>query len=207
MHILTILLIGVPLTIAEGEVKITYNKTPIIIELEPTYPLYDSGRIVDYSRIKLIGKAKVVDKYYCIIQALLDSACDQGVDIKINSGYRSFEDQVNIRRRYARDKHCKEDTAHLLHAPSYEFYPETARPGHSRHHSGIAYDFNTKDPHVYKWLQLNAHKYKFFRTIDNERWHWEYIPNLNDPYYYVNKQHWSWRISYKINRYGKSNKD
>lgn len=164
------------------------------------YPLYDSGRVVDQVLLKEIGKAKIADRYYDVIRALIDSAAKDGVIIKINSGYRSIQDQINIRKRYSRDKSCRNDTNHILHAPSIQFYPETARPGHSRHHTGIAYDFNTKDPDVYRWLQRNAIRYGFIRTVDTERWHWEYIPTQCDPYHYVSKEHWSWRISYKLKR-------
>jgi hypothetical protein len=162
------------------------------------YPLYDSGRIVDKVTLKVIGKAKIADKYYDVVKGLLDSATKDGVVIKINSGYRTIEDQVGIRKKYSRDRSCRDDMNHILHSPSHHFYPETARPGHSRHHTGIAYDFNTKDPSVYRWLQRNAISHGFVRTVDTERWHWEYIPAICDPYYYVPREHWSWKISYKI---------
>lgn len=188
--------------ISETAKYVCYEYT--VIE-KNTFPLYDSGSVVDYVQLKQIGKARVVDKYYEIVQALIDSACADGVTITVNSGYRSFEDQINIRRRYLKDK-CKRDSIdYLIEAESTNFSPETARPGHSRHHSGIAYDFNTRVPEVYEWLKKNAHKFRFFRTVHTERWHWEYHPNICDKYHFIEEDHWSWKNRIKLTkkRYGK----
>lgn len=202
---LCLTLIIVLLTVSLNEGEVTKRNIPKDYEYkEPEkiilYPLYDSGVIVDHVEVEAIGHARVVDKYYNRVKALIDAACAEGVNITINSGYRTFEDQLRIRKKYVRNKHCADDTVYLLTAPSGEFRPETGRPGHSRHHSGIAYDFNTKNPDVYKWLKINALKYGFVRTVPEERWHWEYLPNTCDAHHYVEKNHWSWKISYRINK-------
>lgn len=158
------------------------------------HPLYDSGEIVDYVSLEKVNRAKVVDKYYSMVKAMIDSACEDGITITINSGYRSFHEQLSIRRRYVRDRTKRDSIQFLLYAESKHFHPETARPGHSRHHSGIAYDFNTKGPGVYNWLKNNASRFGFVRTICEEKWHWEYLPDVSDQYKYVEKDHYSWKI-------------
>jgi hypothetical protein len=196
---LTILIIVLTVSTDGGEVVKTESKLyiPKIRIKEELFPVYDSGRLIHYSTAEYIGSAKVLTDYRDVLRRMLDSACADGVTIRINSGYRTIDEQFRIRRRYVRNKICAEDTTYLFNAPSSAFYPETGRPGHSRHHAGIAYDFNTKDPRVYIWLQRNAIRFGFVRTIAQERWHWEYHPHICDPYHYVKKGHWSWRISKK----------
>lgn len=48
-----------------------------------------------------------------------------------------------------------------------------ARPGYSNHQNGIAMDIETS---AYEWMRVNAHKYLFVRTVDIEKWHWEFRP-------------------------------
>lgn len=164
------------------------------------YPLYDSGVIVGHTRVQYINKAKIADSYYPIVKKLMDAACKDGVEVRINSGYRTFQEQMNIRRRYLIDKRKRDSLNFILNAESEGFFPETGRPGHSRHHTGIAYDFNTKNPIVFDWLKRNALKHGFVRTIDSERWHWEYMPNVCDPYYYIDETHWSWKNRIKLTK-------
>jgi predicted secreted hydrolase len=42
--------------------------------------------------------------------------------------------------------------------------------------NGIALDLNTSDPGVLRWLQRNAGRFDFLRTVPREDWHWEYRP-------------------------------
>lgn len=198
--LLTILIVILTVSLNEGEVatkSIPSDYEYREPEIEVLYPLYDSGLIVEHVKIEVVGRAKVVDKYYSTVETLLNAACKEGINIVLNSGYRTFEDQLRIRRKYVKDKRCQDDTTYLLNAPSDDFFPETGRPGHSRHQSGIAYDFSTKSSEVYNWLKINAIRYGFVRTVPKERWHWEYLPNTCDPYEYVDKDHWSWKISKK----------
>jgi len=69
--------------------------------------------------------------------------------------------------------------------------PATARPGSSKHGSGIAIDFNTGsrskgnlNTAVYIWLIKNSYKFGFVRTVSSEEWHFEYWPSAakNGPY-------------------------
>lgn len=53
-----------------------------------------------------------------------------------------------------------------------------AQPGYSNHQSGIALDIETAGGTnaAFAWLNLNAKKYGWKRTVSSEPWHWEYLP-------------------------------
>lgn len=81
-------------------------------------------------------------------------AANEGLDIYISSGFRSYEDQYRIYHNYA----------------SYDGYDVadtySARPGHSEHQTGLAFDLNTiDDSFAYtaegEWVKDNCYKYGF----------------------------------------------
>jgi LAS superfamily LD-carboxypeptidase LdcB len=93
------------------------------------------------------------------LSALLVDSMKAGVKLHINSAYRTFEDQVNVKKIYG-------DLA--------------ATPGFSNHGFGLAVDFATPSNRKisisdkeYDWLITNAERYAF-RRIKTESWHWEY---------------------------------
>ncbi len=82
------------------------------------------------------------------------NASYEGLDIYIASGFRSYEDQDRIYNNYA----------------SYDGYEAadtySARPGHSEHQTGLAFDLNSietsfADTAEGQWIKDNAHKYGF----------------------------------------------
>jgi hypothetical protein len=110
----------------------------------------------DGGRIRLYTKASIA------LDQLLAAAEKDGIkNIKINSGYRTYADQVRVRREYPND---------------------SATPGTSNHGFGLAVDFanttnlarlTTSDP-LYRWLVMNGARFGF-RRIAREKWHWEYF--------------------------------
>ena len=111
------------------------------------------------------------------------AAAIDGFDIRIGSGYRSFNSQKTIYKNYVkRDGQAKADTY-------------SARPGHSEHQTGLAIDicaagykcigsgFNGTAPA--NWLSDNAYKYGFILRYPNgktnetgykfESWHYRYV--------------------------------
>jgi D-alanyl-D-alanine carboxypeptidase len=125
----------------------------------------------------------------------------KGIHIILNSGQRSFEEQLDLRRRFVIDRSKRGDNRYLVSASSSKFRPKTAPPGKSNHQSGIAVDINTGSPMaggnpspVYKWLCENAHRFGFVRTVRSERWHWEYKGNKATRLRFavVSKKHPSW---------------
>ena len=101
-----------------------------------------------------------------------------GLNIYVVSGFRSYNTQVNLYNRYAaRDGKNAADTY-------------SARPGHSEHQTGLAFDLNDVSDNFEntaeaKWLNNNAYKYGFIlrypkgKTNETgyiyESWHFRYV--------------------------------
>lgn len=93
---------------------------------------------------------------------MIADAAKAGIDISITDSYRSYQAQVDVRRR----------KGHLV---------ATATPGTSNHGWGRATDINVNDPKVLAWLQANAGKYGWVNPDwakragkSYEPWHWEF---------------------------------
>jgi len=85
------------------------------------------------------------------------AAAMQGINLSINNAYRSFEQQVDMARRFG----------------LYSQGGRAAQPGTSNHGLGRAVDLNVKsNPGSVEWLKANAAKYGF-NNIPREPWHWE----------------------------------
>lgn len=102
---------------------------------------------------------KVSGSTLAAYQKLVDAAADDGLKIILTSGFRTFSEQQAL----------------------WEANPnpnEVAKPGHSNHQNGVAFDLKTDNfnSSVYNWLKANGPNYGFLRTVDNEHWHWEYRP-------------------------------
>jgi peptidoglycan hydrolase-like protein with peptidoglycan-binding domain len=84
-----------------------------------------------------------------------------GINITVNSGFRSMEQQRALYQAY------QNGTGNLA-----------ARPGYSNHQGGIAVDMNVggTGTSTYRWLANNAASFGFKRTVPSEPWHWEYRP-------------------------------
>lgn len=81
-------------------------------------------------------------------------AANQGVNLYIVSGFRSYSNQASIYNNYvARDGKAAADRY-------------SARPGHSEHQTGLAFDVNSlsqsfENTKEGKWLAANCHNYGF----------------------------------------------
>ena len=107
-----------------------------------------------------------------------DDAAAQGLNLWLSSGYRSYWDQNYIYNNYvARDGQANADTY-------------SARPGHSEHQTGLAFDLNTiDDSFTYtpegKWVHDNCYKYglalryplgkESITGYMHESWHMRYL--------------------------------
>ncbi len=100
-------------------------------------------------------------------QNLSSNALAQGVQITMNSGFRSPH-QARLYTNYKK---------------GIKGYKLAAPPGRSNHQNGTAFDLNTTGKNgtgwgpVYNWLKNNAPSYGFLRTVRSEHWHWVYDPN------------------------------
>lgn len=86
-----------------------------------------------------------------------------GFDLSPSSGWRSYEEQAELYRQYKAGERTS----------------VAARPGFSNHQNGRAIDnpVGGADSAESKWLNANAHRYGWKRTVLSEPWHWEYRPD------------------------------
>ena len=106
------------------------------------------------------------------------AAAEDGITLKIVSGFRSYEYQTEVyNRNVNKEGKAKADT-------------HSARPGHSEHQAGLAMDINSLKQEFdqtaeFAWLQANAYKYGFIMRYPQgktsstgyiyEPWHYRYV--------------------------------
>lgn len=104
------------------------------------------------------------------LKNMISSAKKSNINLKINSAYRSFNEQIEIQKQL----------------PNF-----AAQAGQSEHQTGLAIDFNQdnyelfKDAPGFNWLKENAYKFGFILSFSEnnskltgenyEQWHWRYI--------------------------------
>lgn len=95
---------------------------------------------------------------------MVAAAAADGVQVAINSAFRSYREQQDLYDGYVR------------RLPGYN---TAAKPGTSQHQNGLAFDIQVAggagDP-CYDWLTQHAPQHGFVRTVNKEPWHWEYDP-------------------------------
>jgi len=119
------------------------------------------------------GSQIVVDASLGIsVQLLVNDAAAAGIGL-CGSGFRTYEEQVQLRRQ-----HCGTSDAAVFDAPPSSCSPPTARPGTSNHEDGLAIDFACADGQpmthaspCYQWLAGNAENYGLY-NLPSEPWHW-----------------------------------
>lgn len=127
------------------------------------------------SNMRLVKPAKEA------FESLSKKAKEENLQIIAMSTYRSYQYQVNLYNRYA-----KEDGVEK--ADTY-----SGRPGHSEHQTGLAVDvYNKKENYTnfgktkeYEWMQQHAHEYGFILRFQEgkeketgyevEEWHYRYV--------------------------------
>jgi hypothetical protein len=87
------------------------------------------------------------------------AALDAGIDLRLESGFRTAEQQRALFRAWRKGHGNK-----------------AARPGMSNHQSGRALDIAVGSaPGSLAWLEANGASFGFKRTVASEPWHWEYV--------------------------------
>ncbi len=121
---------------------------------------------------------------------MADEALLEGYNLIVNSGYRSYQEQLDII-----------DTYYNLYGQSYiDNY--VAKAGFSEHQTGLGIDVGSRDTKIfaesdeYKWMVDNAHKYGFIlrfpewgeeiTLFNNEPWHYRYVGVPAATYIYEN---------------------
>ena len=123
--------------------------------------------------LKQVDLVQIVDSTFEIERMTLDTvgpylqmvaaAEAVGVQVSINSGFRSFAEQDLLFQGFTN------------HVPGFNL---AAPPGSSNHQNGIALDINVAGfgGPTYNWLTQNATTFGFLRTVNGEPWHWEHDP-------------------------------
>ncbi len=115
-----------------------------------------------------------------ILKEMMEDAEWEGIELEIVSGYRSFDEQSELKEKYSMI--YGEGTANLF----------SAEQGYSEHQLGTAVDFSTgemegalsgfENTEAYTWLKENAYKYGFILSYPQgneyfqyEPWHWRFV--------------------------------
>jgi peptidoglycan hydrolase-like protein with peptidoglycan-binding domain len=120
---------------------------------------WEDGRRIGRVPLTRIDGYNVETKTAAAYERMAEAARRDGVDLRIVSGFRTNQRQTEL----------YDDFLDGVGNPANP-------PGYSNHQNGIALDLNTSDPGVYRWLQRNAGRFGFLRTVPREDWHWEYRP-------------------------------
>jgi LAS superfamily LD-carboxypeptidase LdcB len=105
-----------------------------------------------------VGWAEVEVKTARAFAKLRAAAADDGIDLMIWSGFRTYERQAELYRAW------RSGDGNLA-----------AKPGWSNHQSGQALDLRIDDDKTYYWLAKHAAQFGFVRTVKGEPWHWEFV--------------------------------
>ncbi|NTX08229.1 D-alanyl-D-alanine carboxypeptidase family protein [Myxococcus sp. CA051A] len=100
------------------------------------------------------------------LERMATEATKDGLVLRVTSGYRSLREQRWLYEEYRRGRGNK-----------------AARPGRSNHQRGLAVDLviGQRTSKRYLWLEANACRFGFRRTVPSEPWHWEYRPSSTFP--------------------------
>lgn len=124
-----------------------------------------------------------------IADAVLDlkaAAKNDGIKVNVNSGFRpDYYPNVSTKSKAGVSVSAQsQEELYKQNCKSGSCSPKTAKPGNSKHGSGIAIDFNTGsrtgkiksplDPKLYSWMVKNSFRFGFVRTVASEEWHFEY---------------------------------
>ncbi len=117
---------------------------------------WENGRRLGPIDVVMIDGKPVSRRTADAYKRMREAARRDGVTLRVNSGFRTYEHQAELYRLYLAGRGN-------LAAPA----------GHSNHQNGLALDLNTSDRGVYRWLTRNAARFGFKRTVPSEKWHWE----------------------------------
>lgn len=122
---------------------------------------YDAGVAFDIT-VVTVDDDPVEKQTANAFWVMREAAAADGVDIHINSGFRTMEEQEYF-YMCGPDGCCCCNSCNLA-----------AAPGYSNHQSGHALDLSTSNAGVYSWLAANGADYGWANTVPSEDWHWEW---------------------------------
>lgn len=151
--------------------------------ITPSYTMDDFAMIPrEYARDEM--RLYILKDTQTALVKMLTAASEDGLEIEIESGYRSRGYQKKIFLRMLQEGREFHDIIRYV-----------APPGYSEHGLGIAVDFSPSNwefakTEAYMWLQQHAEEFGFSesfprKNIHNypwESWHWAYHPPETDPF-------------------------
>ena len=167
----------------------SYSNLLLVNGKNPLPEDYDyEGNLTTIPQKYIKGSLTQIDKnIWPYLQAMLDAARSENIDIGVWSPYRSyatqkmlFERQVQKQKNNGVPADQAEDKAATI----------VARPGTSEHNTGLALDINCANHSfektaAYKWLKENAAEYGFIMRysadkqdktgVIHESWHWRFV--------------------------------
>lgn len=138
--------------------------------------------------MELSNGRRIDERIYPDLQAMFDAARAAGLTPKVNTAYRTYEDQKDMlisKYRQQRNNGLSHEDAQVA-ALKWASYP-----GYSEHQLGLAVDINSSDQEkcsndrVWDWMKRNCQNYGFIwrypgvkshiTGISNEDWHFRYV--------------------------------
>lgn len=145
---------------------------------------YIPKNLVELKSLAIRENICLVQEAKKALEAMIDSAKKDGLNIRVTSAYRSYSYQENILNNAIKNGHANASTA-------------IAKPGHSEHQLGTAIDLsgssieyssavsNFDNTQEDLWLRKNAYKYGFIMSYPfgkeeitgymYEPWHYRYL--------------------------------
>lgn len=143
---------------------------------------YTPKNLVKVSNQHCYGEQQITEEAYEAFKNMFNKAKEENIKFFINSSYRNYQSQEetynSLKKMYGSSRADN----------------QAARPGHSEHETGLAFDIfspgntstgNFQDGEAYKWLKENAHKYGFIERYPEgkeyltgynyESWHWRFV--------------------------------
>lgn len=127
---------------------------------------YERGRPIPIRLVTMNGvpvERATANAYWAMHQA----AVVDGVELRINSAFRSAPEQERLYACYQCGC-CNRGT-------------KAAKPGYSRHQNGRAIDLSLRATDVHPWLVAHAADFGFRATVSDEPWHWEHDGSTHSP--------------------------
>lgn len=166
------------------------NEHEVSEYIEGEAPLYIDGIVVvnkDYGLPRNF-KSDLEEEALQAVDDIIAAAKKENIAIKVRSGFRSYDNQVQLFKTYAnRDGSSKANTY-------------SAHAGFSEHQTGLAFDFTTgksnksigvwfDDTPQAKWLYENAYKFGFVLRYPEDKDHITGYMHESWHYRYVGKEH------------------
>lgn len=127
----------------------------------PELAAFGNGR-VPLSQLVTIGDGS--ERLYAPaaegFRRMASDAWRAGVDLKVNDGYRNFDQQQALAAELG----------------LYRDGGKAAVPGTSTHGWGLSVDVDT-DGGAGEWLRTNAARYGYVEDVPGEPWHWTFRPD------------------------------